>query len=70
MYPCINRGNRDRKFHLRLKGSLGSKQKLASYQIPREKNAVENFPAPSPQEGGWGTTCLECQAHDYHTHKA
>ena len=46
MYPCINRGNRDRKFHLRIKGSLGSKQKLASYQIPREKNAVENFPAP------------------------
>jgi len=44
MYPIINRGNRDRKFHLRIKGWLRRKQKLASYQIPREINAVENFP--------------------------
>ena len=54
MYPSINRGNRDGKFNLRVKGCLESKQKLASYQIPREMNAADNFsplPPPPPPPG-------------------
>ena len=51
MYPSINRGNRDRKFHLGIKGCLGSKQKFASYQTPREMIAVDNFFPTSPTPG-------------------
>ena len=35
----IKPGNRDRKFDLCIKGSLGSKKK---YEIPREMNTIEN----------------------------
>ena len=38
----MNGVNRDRKFDLCIKECLGSK-KSASYEIPREINAVENL---------------------------
>ena len=48
----INRGNRDRKFDLCIKGCLASKKNSESYEIPREMNTVETTEL-KPASGIW-----------------